>query len=578
MPRFSTLAKLMACSMFATLFSITANAAEQISDFSLIDHTGKSHQLTRYSNRDAIVLFVYDKDSELVEDAVSDLTDVAEHFAESRIEFFMIDSTGIADKAVITAAADDADIEFRILMDDTQLVSEELGITRAGEALIINPASKEVIYRGALNDRFSEGSSRRRAREHYLQDALQSVLDGEEITVAETASKGGAVQYSVRNTHQAEGISYAREVAPILEARCVACHQVGGIAPFAMSNHQMVQGWSPMIRESLYTKRMPPGQIDNDYLENFHNINHITPAETQTLVHWIDNGSVNNDETDPLTTAELATSSWMNGEPDIIVPIPPQAIPATGVVEYRNLQVPLDLEEDIWVKAVEFLPGDTTVLHHIIAFSYGPGGLNQFEILNQGIGLGAYAPGNRVNLYPEDTGYPLRVGGGLMLQLHYTTSGREAVDASEIGLYLYDEEPRQPILGGSAAIMDLHIPAYAEDHQLVATKVFRDDAYLTMVGPHMHYRGKEARFILKYPDGTEEMVLNIPNYQFNWQKTYDFVEPRFVPAGTEMVFEGAFDNSEMNPFNPDPTIELNWGEQTWNEMFFGFIRYYDALD
>ncbi|HJO10884.1 MAG TPA: redoxin domain-containing protein, partial [Gammaproteobacteria bacterium] len=147
MPRFSTLAKLMACSMFATLFSITANAAEQISDFSLIDHTGKSHQLTRYSNRDAIVLFVYDKDSELVEDAVSDLTDVAEHFAESRIEFFMIDSTGIADKAVITAAADDADIEFRILMDDTQLVSEELGITRAGEALIINPASKEVIYR-----------------------------------------------------------------------------------------------------------------------------------------------------------------------------------------------------------------------------------------------------------------------------------------------------------------------------------------------------------------------------------------------------------------------------------------------
>jgi hypothetical protein len=94
----------------------------------------------------------------------------------------------------------------------------------------------------------------------------------------------------------------------------------------------------------------------------------------------------------------------------------------------------------------------------------------------------------------------------------------------------------------------------------------------------MHYRGKEARFTLKYPDGSEEMILNVPNYQFNWQKTYDFIEPRFVPAGTEMVFEGAFDNSEMNPFNPDPTIEITWGEQTWNEMFFGFIRYYDALD
>jgi peroxiredoxin len=578
MSKISTRVNYVATTMLTALLNVSASAADRISDFSLIDHTGKYHQLTRYSNRDAIVLIVHDGGSEVAEDVASDLAKVAEHFAESRIKFFMINSSGIEDKAIIAAAAKDAEIEFPILIDETQLVAEELGITRAFEALIINPSSKEVLYRGAINDRFSEGSTRRRARDHYLQDALQSMLDGEEITVAATVSKGGAIQFQSRDVHQAAGISYAREVAQILEARCVTCHQEGGIAPFAMSSHQMVQGWSPMIRETLYTKRMPPGQIDNDYLKNFHNINHITPEETQTLVHWIDNGSINNDDSDPLTMTELASNSWSNGEPDIIVPIPSQSIPASGVVEYRNLQIPLDIDDDIWVKAVEFLPGDTSVLHHIIAFSYGPGGVNQFEILNQGIGLGAYAPGNKLNLYPKDTGYPLEVGGGLMLQLHYTTSGREAVDASSIGLYLYDEEPRQAILGGSAAIMDLHIPANVEDHQLVATKLFRNDAYLTMVGPHMHYRGKEARFTLKYPDGSEEMILNVPNYQFNWQKTYDFIEPRFVPAGTEMVFEGAFDNSEMNPFNPDPTIEITWGEQTWNEMFFGFIRYYDALD
>ena len=411
-----------------------------------------------------------------------------------------------------------------------------------------------------------------------MRDALQSILDDETIDVAQATSSGNAISYQTRDRHQTASISYVSDIVPILEERCVSCHQEGGIAPFAMSNHQVIQGWSPMIREVLYTKRMPPGQIDNDYVEAFHNISYISPEETQTLVHWIDAGAVNESDSDPLAQAERELVAWNLGDPDIIIPIPAQSIPATGVVDYRNLQIPLDIEEDIWVKAIEFLPGDTQVLHHIIAFSYGPGGLNQFEVLNQGIGLGAYAPGNQTNVYPENTGYPLKAGGGLMLQMHYTTSGKETVDASEIGLYLWDEEPRQPILGGSAAVMDIRVPPNDAHHELVATKVFRKDSYLTMLGPHMHYRGKEARFTLRYPDGTEEKLLNVPNYQFNWQKTYDFIEPKFLPAGTEMVFEGAFDNSAMNPYNPDPNVELTWGEQTWNEMFFGFVRFYEDLD
>ena len=140
-------------------------------------------------------------------------------------------------------------------------------------------------------------------------------------------------------------------------------------------------------------------------------------------------------------------------------------------------------------------------MHHIIAFSYGADGLSQFGILNQGIGLGAYAPGNELNLYPEGSGYPLEAGGGLLLQMHYTTSGKEAVDASEIGIYLMDEAPNRPILGGSAADLDINIPPFEGNHEMVASKKFRTDSYLTMVGPHMHYRGSDANFKLKYPDG-----------------------------------------------------------------------------
>ena len=331
-----------------------------------------------------------------------------------------------------------------------------------------------------------------------------------------------------------------------------------------------------MIRETLITKRMPPGQIDSEYVDSFHGVNHITVEETQKLISWIDNGSINSDSSDPLAAFISKPEKWINGEPDLVIQIPAQQIPATGVQDYRNLTIPLDLEEDVWVKAVEFEAGDPTVLHHIIAFSYGADGLSQFGILNQGIGLGAYAPGNELNLYPEGSGYPLEAGGGLLLQMHYTTSGKEAVDASEIGIYLMDEAPDRPILGGSAADLDINIPPFEGNHEMVASKKFRTDSYLTMVGPHMHYRGSDANFKLKYPDGRIEEVLNVPNYQFNWQKTYDFKEPLFLPAGTELVFRGTFDNSDMNPYNPDPSQTLTWGEQTWQEMFFGFFRYVEA--
>ena len=572
MLRFSMIAKIATASLMTVFVAMSASAADRISDFSLIDADGRFFQLSRHGDEQAIVLFSYDPANRDARRAASDLADVAEQFEGQKVEFLLVNSTGSADKRAMREAAEKEDITFRVLMDDTQLVAEELGISRTAEVVILDPTRKEVVYRGALNDRFSEGSRARRAKEHYVADALTAMLSDQEITLEQLASKGDEIEFAAH----ADSLSYANDIAPILKERCVSCHMEGGIAPFAMSSHQMVQGWSPMIRETLYTKRMPPGQIDNEYVESFHGVNHITVEETQKLVSWINAGSPNNDDSDPLAEYRPEAVKWANGTPDIIIPIPEQRIPATGVQDYRNLMIPLDLEEDIWVKAVEFTPGDTTVLHHIIAFSYGADGMNEFEILNQGIGLGAYAPGNSLNTYPEGAGYPLEAGGGLMLQMHYTTSGKEAVDASEIGIYLWDEEPDRPILGGSAADLDISIEPFEADHEMVATKKFRKDSLLTMVGPHMHYRGYDANFKLVYPDGEEEEILNVPNYQFNWQKTYDFKEPKFLPAGTEMVFRATFDNSGNNPFNPDPSSTISWGEQTWQEMFFGFFRYVEA--
>jgi peroxiredoxin len=567
---FSRITKFISLTALAALFSLSASAAERVSDFSLVDADGRFFQLSRHAHMDAVVLLSYNKDSRDARRAVSDLEDLAEDFADQQVEFLLINSTDLAEKAVLLEEAADRDIEFRILMDDTQLVSQELGLTRAAEAVVINPESREVVFRGALDSRQAEGSRGERNDAAYVADALTAMLAGNEVPTNSIASKGELIEYPAF-----DNISYADDIAPILEERCVTCHTEGGIAPFAMSNHQMVRGWSPMIRETLITKRMPPGQIDREYVSEFHDVNHITIEETQKLVSWINSGSNKTGDADPLTKVAVNPPKWSGGEPDMVIQIPEQQIPATGVQDYRNLMIPLELEEDIWVKAIEFEAGDPTVLHHIIAFSYGPNGVNEFEILNQGIGLGAYAPGNELNLYPEGAGYPLQKGGGLMLQMHYTTSGKETVDASEIGLYLWDEKPEKAILGGSASDLDIDIAPFSRE-EMVATAKFRKDSYLTMVGPHMHYRGYDANFKLQYPDGRIEEVLNVPNYQFNWQKTYDFVEPKFLPAGTEMIFRATFDNTEMNPFNPDASQTLSWGEQTWQEMFFGFFRYVEA--
>jgi peroxiredoxin len=554
--------------------------AQRISDFSLIDHQGKFHQVSRYADHDAMVLFIYDSNSEVVQDALRDLNREIERFSDQNVAFFMLESSGLADKARISAAAEADELTIPVLIDDTQTVSELLGVTRAAQVVVIDPAARAVIYNGSLNDRFTAGSDRRRARNHYLREVLESVVEGGEVTVAGQPSSGEAVAFNSRDQHSASGLDYAADIVPIVERRCVSCHQDGGIAPFAMNSHQMLQGWSPMIRETLLTKRMPPAQIDPDYVHLFQDQSLITTEETQALLHWIDAGSQNNSGFDPLAEMIQQAPEWELserwGEPDMLVQIPPQEIPATGVVDYRNIVLPLNNEEELWVKGVEFKPGDRQVLHHIIAFTFGGNGINQFEILNQGIGMGAYAPGNAPNTFPDNTGYPLRAGGGLLLQMHYTTSGKETVDASEIAIYLHDEKPEKTVYGGSASDLNIAIPPHAKRHQMTASKVFEEDIYLSMLGPHMHYRGYDADFTLVYPDGTREQVLNVPNYQFNWQTTYDFKEPMFVPAGTEIVFNATFDNSETNPFNPDPTVELNFGEQTWQEMFFGFYQYYEA--
>ena len=175
----------------------------------------------------------------------------------------------------------------------------------------------------------------------------------------------------------------------------------------------------------------------------------------------------------------------------------------------------------------------------------------------------------------ENVGGLLKAGTTISLQLHYTTSGRELTDESEIGIYFYPDGviPEERMSGGVGNAFTIAIPPQDKDHEMQLVTHISQEVDIYSLMPHMHFRGKRMKFYARYPDSSEELLLSVPAYDFNWQLSHELEKPLRVPAGTQIIAVGAFDNSSQNPANPDPNIEINWGEQSWDEMFMGFYSW-----
>jgi len=386
---------------------------------------------------------------------------------------------------------------------------------------------------------------------------------------------------------QADEIDYARDVAPIFVEQCQACHREGGIAPWAMTNYQMVQGFAPAIKEAIVSKRMPPGQIDRKFAGTIVNHRTLSNREVDTIVAWIDAGAPVEGDVDPLTETTYSTSEWVHGEPDMIIEVPPQEIPAFGTmgpnaIPYRYTSVDLGLTEDKWLRGSQFLPSEPTVMHHMLNTVQVPGEGRGSLLGAQGEGqqnmdnanISAYVPGGDPDYYDENTGGLLKAGSIVNLQLHYTPDGTARTDRARIGLYFHDEGvvPEERMAGDCACIFPnkwTPIPPFDPNFVQTAEITLKNDINLHTFLPHMHFRGKSMRAKAIYADGTEEELIDIPKYDYAWQLSYTWKEPKFIPAGTRLFVEGAFDNSADNPKNPDPAREVPWGQMSEDEMFFG---------
>jgi peroxiredoxin len=572
--------KLLRSALFVLASSLAgalcvADDLPKVGDFSLLDHQGKFHQLSWYGDQKAVVIFIQGNGCPIVRNGAPTLKAIRDEYESQGVTFFMLNPQTQDKRASIAKEAEEFGYDFPILVDEAQLVAESLGVDRTSETFIIDPKSMTVVFRGAIDNRLGYESQKPQAKNHYLKDALDAFLAGQAVPGTDATAPGCLIGFPGRDLHQQNPVSYTRDIAPLLMDKCVGCHHEGGIGPWSMSDHGMVQGWSRMMKEVVMTRRMPPGQIDPHVGRPIEDVVEMTPGELQTLVHWIDAGAVIEEGAkDPLTSLTFDDPKWSLGEPDRVFKVPAQSIPATGIIDYRYVPVELNLDKDVWIRAVEFIPGDRQVLHHVIAYLSSPADKNvrgRKDGTARDESIGGFAPGRQPDTYKDNSGRLIRKGSNLLLQMHYTTSGKETVDETEVGLYLYDEPPAYVMAGGVAGQRRFMIPPQAKEYQLEGEMLIERDAYLYGMTPHMHFRGKYMSYTAEYPDGSSEVLLSVPKYEFNWQFSYQLKEPLFLPAGTRLVAKGAMDNSERNRFNPDPTRPVLFGLQTKHEMFFGFL-------
>ncbi len=571
--------------LFSILFLIGCSAAPEkpqsvdiiVDDFGLYDQRGDFHTLHAHTDASAIVLFVQGNGCPIVRNAVHTLNAIRDEYAPKRVQFFMLNANLQDGRQSIRAEADAFSIDYPILVDETQLIAESLDLRRTAEALVIDPKTWHIRYRGPVDDRLNYEAQKPRASVHYLADALRAHLEGKEIVLKAVASPGCLIALPGKDRAQHKRISYAREIAPILKKKCVPCHQPGGIAPFDMADYKDVAGWSPMMREVVRLRRMPPWHAD-PHIGTFSNDMSLSLREEQTLIHWIEAGSPRGDGPDPLAENPTQATTWAYGEPDLIMALEHQEIPATGIVDYRYLKMTVPIDRDVWVRGTEFLPGNRAVMHHALARVIYPKGHTLKTAKNRWLDgiFASYVPGMTGVMLPKGTARWLPKRSKIQFQIHYTTTGRPEVDDSKLGLYFTDgKNLREHIVVGPANLK-IKIPPHARAHRDSSVKVFKKDVTLYSLFPHMHFRGAGFRYVAHYPDDTRETLLSVPNYTFNWQRFYALAEPKLLPAGTRVVSHAVFDNSAKNKLNPDPSATVRWGEQSFDEMLIGYMSLVDG--
>ena len=405
-----------------------------------------------------------------------------------------------------------------------------------------------------------------------------------------------ALVVSGRSQAQQPAVSvptFSKDVAPILFKNCVTCHRPGEAAPMSLLTYEQARPYARAIASAVANRTMPPWHADAP-AGSFHNERSLTDREREILAAWSAGGAPNGDAMD-LPPQPRFTEGWSLGTPDIVLEMAEDyRIPARGTIQYEWFYIPTNFSEPKWVKSIEIRPGNRAAVHHVLVYYRAkPEGktppiarANQKDQSNPppdepGVSehpqrtdlkgmparlVATYAPGTNPQVAPSGTAFRLEPGGIIELQMHYTTTGQAGADRTRVGLTISTERSPREVRAQHFMNMKMKLPARAADVAVTTDLEFMQDATVWGLFPHTHLRGKRWAYTLRLPNGETKPILSVPRYDFNWQTYYMFTEPLQVPKGSKIVSTAWYDNSAANKNNPNPQIEVLWGDQTWQEM------------
>jgi hypothetical protein len=384
-------------------------------------------------------------------------------------------------------------------------------------------------------------------------------------------------------------VTFNKDVLPILQKNCQACHRPGEIAPMSFLTYTDTRPWAKAIKIAVASRQMPPWFADPAY-GHFANDRTLGDATIRTLSAWADGGAVEGDDRDKPAPVDFP-QGW-SFKPDMIIEMPQDInLPATGTINYKSILVKANFPQDVWVVAADLRPGNATAVHHMRAIVRPPGSQwmkdavpgvayeqGDAELGRQGEGtdlLGKFNPGlGGQDFSMFDSAKFVPKGSDIVFSMHYTATGTPTTDRSRLGLVFAKQAPRlRYFVSDGPTASNLAIPAGDRNAEIVSEMTAQADTELVYLQPHMHLRGKDYEVRLISPAGESKTIFKA-KWDFNWQLGFDLAEPIPIPKGTRIVGVAHFDNSAGNKYNPDPTKLVVWGPQNWEEMqncFMGFL-------
>jgi len=603
----------------------TYQVGKRLPSLRFTDIDGKTHTSADAKKHKAVVFALTNTTCPLCRKHGPTLGALSRKYSEKGIPFVFVNPAVFEEEHELRADIKNYGFVGPYIHDDKEALAITLRALTTADAFVMLP-DQTLVYRGAVDDRYGLGFAREKARNHFLADALDAVLAGKPVPQPATWAPGCALDLELdppavmpKGGHGAastaasalsgahklpvdipsraslirqaaadklppapDNLTYHNRIAHIMQDNCVSCHRKGAAGPFTLDTYERVIAKRGMIKEVVADDMMPPWfAAPGEHA--FANDRSLAPADKRDLLAWL--ATDDRPEGDPADGPELRSfnDNWSIGKPDAIIEIPREVtIQAEGLMDYVNLTVKTDFGEDKWLRGVQIRPTQPEAVHHVLAFAWpgkrsrkamGPLDQLRLALTAEGGFLAGYVPGTNPGLYPEGTAKFLPAGATIRFQLHYTPIGKELKDRTRLGLVFGDAPPERELFNAPVQNTRIRIPAGVGNHREFATRKVPMDIEVLSFMPHMHVRGKAFRYELVRPDRSLERILDVPHYDFNWQMFYTLEKPLKVAAGSTLRATGWFDNSEKNPYNPDPRKTVRWGEQTTDEMLIGYVDF-----